>query len=83
VPLVRFPELSTDSRFLTFLTRFRRRRGTQEPNSLTREVNYDLRLTICAACSFVGLMLLAYFENIGIRVLGIMLAALSSNLGDM
>ncbi|TGZ81330.1 hypothetical protein EX30DRAFT_286802, partial [Ascodesmis nigricans] len=41
------------------------------------------RLTLCAVSSFVGLQLLAWCENIGVRVMGIAAASLSSNLGDM
>ncbi|KAA8909638.1 hypothetical protein FN846DRAFT_941611 [Sphaerosporella brunnea] len=82
VPLVQFPDTPTNSRFIGFFNRWSRVK-VQDPNSLTREVNYTFRLAVCALSSFIGLMLLAGFENIGIRVLGVMLAALSSNLGDM
>lgn len=73
VPLVRFPDISL------------RIGGGGPPGSsaLSREVNYALRLTVCAAASFAGLQLLALVDAIGMRVVGIMLCALSSNLGDM
>jgi hypothetical protein len=48
-----------------------------------REVNYAARLTICAASSFFGLQLLAWGNNVGIQILGLSFASLSSNLGDM
>jgi hypothetical protein len=48
-----------------------------------REVDYPTRLAVCATASFLGLQLLAWCDNLGIRVVGIGLASLSSNLGDM
>ncbi|KAF8252206.1 hypothetical protein K440DRAFT_658038 [Wilcoxina mikolae CBS 423.85] len=62
---------------------------TETPFTLTdetkgnREVNYAARLTVCAASSFFGLQLLAWGNNVGIQILGISFASLSSNLGDM
>lgn len=50
---------------------------------VSREINYAARLTVCATTSFVGLQLLAWADNVGVRMLGIALASLSSNLGDM
>lgn len=50
---------------------------------VSQEINYAARLTVCAATSFIGLQLLAWADIIGIRMLGIALASLSSNLGDM
>lgn len=52
-------------------------------DSLTVNVNYPLRLTICILSSFLGLQLLAWADCTGIRLLGIAMASLSSNLGDM
>ncbi|KAI5849301.1 batten's disease protein Cln3 [Morchella snyderi] len=52
-------------------------------DSLTVHVNYPLRLTICILSSFFGLQLLAWADCTGIRLLGIAMASLSSNLGDM
>lgn len=50
---------------------------------VSREINYSARLTVCATTSFVGLQLLAWADNVGVRMFGIALASLSSNLGDM
>lgn len=47
------------------------------------EINYAARLTVCATASLIGLQLLAWADNVGVRMLGIALASLSSNLGDM
>lgn len=48
-----------------------------------QEVNYTVRLTICSLSSFTGLLLLAFSPYLPLRVLGISLTSLSSNLGDM
>jgi hypothetical protein len=86
VPFVRFPDGSN----FQIVSLFTRRGGLdldgdgiRESTSLTTEVNYPLRLVICAISSFLGLQILALFDKIGILVLGVMLAALSSNLCDM
>ncbi|KAF8537155.1 hypothetical protein BDD12DRAFT_807181 [Trichophaea hybrida] len=88
VPLVRFPDMYS-SKFQT-ISLFTRRGGSgldggviREPTSLTKEINYPLRLVICTVSSFFGLQMLALFDKIGVLVLGVMLAALSSNLGDI
>lgn len=82
VPLLSLPDSPGFSKVI-FL--FARRRAGSDPGStaLAKEVNYPLRLVVCAVSSFIGLQLLARFDKIVILVLGIMLAALSSNLGDM
>lgn len=82
VPLVRFP----DSSNFPIASLFRSSRSgdaIDNSTSLTKEINYPLRLIVCAASSAIGLQLLAHSSNIGVLILGIMLAALSSNLGDM
>jgi len=87
VPLANFRDL--DNRWIIRHPTGRQRSSlaTREPTttatSVSREVSYPLRLSVCAASSFLGLQSLAMFSNIPIRVLGIMLAAVSSNLGDM
>lgn len=52
-------------------------------SKVSQEINYAARLTVCATSSFIGLQLLAWADNVGVRMLGIALASLSSNLGDM
>lgn len=52
-------------------------------NALTKQVNYPLRLSICVFSSFCGLQLLAWTEVVSVRLVGIAMASLSSNLGDM
>lgn len=74
---MRFPDVNL--RIVTLFTGG----GSSVGSPLSREVNYALRLVICASTSFVGLQLLALVDSIGVRVLGVMLCALSSNLGDM
>jgi len=49
----------------------------------SQQIDYPTRLTVCAVASFTGLQLLAWCDNVGIRIVGIALASLSSNLGDM
>lgn len=88
VPYMKFPNVSE------FFSSFSASKpwGTCTPGStaprirngeVSREINYAARLTVCATTSFVGLQLLAWADNVGIRMLGIALASLSSNLGDM
>lgn len=55
----------------------------EDAAKVSAEVNYIFRFSICAICSFIGLELLAWIEYIPIRVLGIMLTSVSSNVGDM
>ncbi|KAI5819900.1 CLN3 protein-domain-containing protein [Pyronema omphalodes] len=82
VPLIRFPE-STNYPILSLFGSSRSGDSIDNSTSLTKEINYPLRLIVCAASSGIGLQLLAHSNNIGVLILGIMLAALSSNLGDM
>ncbi|BFZ64687.1 battenin CLN3 protein [Saitoella coloradoensis] len=56
---------------------------TTNDRGLTSEINYPARILICATSSFVGLQLLAWCSNLPLRLLGISLASVSSNLGDM
>ncbi|RPB05369.1 hypothetical protein L873DRAFT_1832630 [Choiromyces venosus 120613-1] len=59
------------------------RPGTPGPGTATKvsqEINYAARLTVCATASFLGLQLLPWSDSVGIRMLGISLASLSSNL---
>ncbi|KAI5809076.1 batten's disease protein Cln3 [Peziza echinospora] len=51
--------------------------------TIRKEVNYALRLSISALSSFTGLQLLSFSKSLPLRVLGISLTSLSSNLGDM
>jgi hypothetical protein len=44
------------------------REPTAAAPSVSREVNYPLRPSVCAASSFLGLQLLAMFSNIPTRV---------------
>ncbi|KAF8428736.1 batten's disease protein Cln3 [Tirmania nivea] len=48
-----------------------------------RFFNYPFRLTVCCLSSFIGLQLLSFAPTLPLRVMGIMLTSLSSNLGDM
>lgn len=57
--------------------------STHTTRATPREVNYAARLTVCAASSFFGLQLLAWGGSVGVQVVGIGFASLSSNLGDM
>lgn len=54
-----------------------------EPEKEEEEVNYPSRIATCAICSFVGLNLLAWSDNLLVRLVGIALASCSSNLGDL
>ena len=77
VPYITFPDVRR--LFLKRSSGSRKLAGEQQ----TAEVDYVVRLSVCAASSFFGLQLLAWADNVGIRVLGIAFASLSSNLGDM
>ncbi|TGZ77888.1 hypothetical protein EX30DRAFT_398282 [Ascodesmis nigricans] len=48
-----------------------------------REINYGERLLLSVLCCGFGAQLLAWMENIPVRVMGVALMSLSSNLGDM
>jgi hypothetical protein len=93
VPYIRFPNI-TLSRMAKGLARPREcspSKGKETTprvpggieNTVKRDVDYPTRLAVCAAASFLGLQLLAWHDNLVIRMLGIALASLSSNLGDM
>lgn len=57
--------------------------GLKKGDKVSQEINYAARLSVCAASSFLGLQMLAWADNVGVRMLGIAFASLSSNLGDM
>lgn len=88
VPFINFPSV----RIPFWSKKLQHDRGRDHPashgvavanGSMSGDVDYPLRLTICAISSLVGLQLLAWSTYIPIRMLGISLASLSSNLGDM
>lgn len=54
-----------------------------DESAVDHEVNYSFRITVCCLSSFIGLQLLSFAPGLPLRVLGIMLTSLSSNLGDM
>ncbi|KAJ9107858.1 hypothetical protein QFC19_002764 [Naganishia cerealis] len=54
-----------------------------DPEKEETEVNYPSRIAICSICSFLGLNLLAWTDNLFVRLVGIALASCSSNLGDL
>ncbi|KAI5799898.1 CLN3 protein-domain-containing protein [Geopyxis carbonaria] len=97
VPYIKFPDVKP-SKIWSFFQSFTSSRasdysrvntpgpltpGLGLKNAKSQEVNYTARLTICACSSFLGLQLLAWADNVAVRVLGIAFASLSSNLGDM
>lgn len=59
-----------------------RRRQSQLGVTFSTQVDYSLRFSFCAVCSFAGVQLLAWIESVPVRLAGITLAAVSSNLGD-
>lgn len=80
VPYIKFPSISE---IFSFVSLGRASNLTSGGTEISREINYAARLTVCATSSFIGLQLLAWADNVGVRMLGIALASLSSNLGDM
>lgn len=86
VPYIKFPSISE---IFSFVSLGRASNltpggtGAADSGEISREINYAARLTVCATSSFIGLQLLAWADNVGVRMLGIALASLSSNLGDM
>lgn len=77
VPYITFPDLRK---------MFRGRRsnyGKVGRSEVQEEIDYMIRLSVCAGSSLLGLQLLAWANHVGLRVLGIALASLSSNIGDM
>ena len=91
VPYITFPNLTLSSVSAWLFAEDPRCKKTPPSTPLSpaeaaappSEVDYATRLSVCAASSFIGLQLLAWSNHVGIRILGIGFASLSSNLGDM
>ena len=96
VPYIRFPTIRFSAVPFWRIVHYLRHPGQkytplekpdddQDPNNANddKEVNYPFRLTICSISSFIGLQLLSFSPHLSLRVLGISLTSLSSNLGDM
>lgn len=77
VPYITFPDLRK------IFSRTPEYSKIGNPETQSKEVDYVIRLSICAASSLFGLQLLAWANSVPVRVLGIAFASLSSNLGDM